>query len=99
MTPMDHIERAARDIIRDPDQFKKPDMVVHLLRQAYCLGALDGQDNWNSLQVGDDDPAWDAIEAEAPSEPPFDENHHRYHTPRGPNPACANCKYLHWSQA
>lgn len=31
-------------------------------------------------------------------EPPFDENHYRYHTPAGPNPECDNCKWLNWSQ-
>jgi hypothetical protein len=31
-------------------------------------------------------------------EPPFDENHHRYHTPRGPNPKCANCEYVGFHQ-
>ena len=29
---------------------------------------------------------------------PFDQNHHRYHTPNGPNPLCGNCKWLNWSQ-
>lgn len=31
-------------------------------------------------------------------EPPFDENHYRYHTPAGPNPDCPNCKWLNWHQ-
>lgn len=29
-------------------------------------------------------------------EPPFDENHHRYHTPNQPLEGCANCRYLGW---
>lgn len=29
-------------------------------------------------------------------EPPFDENHHRYHTPNRPMENCAWCKYLNW---
>ena len=33
-----------------------------------------------------------------PDEPPFDENHHRYHTPAGPNPECANCRYINFWQ-
>lgn len=31
-------------------------------------------------------------------EPPHNENHYRYHTPAGPNPDCANCRYLNWHQ-
>jgi hypothetical protein len=31
-------------------------------------------------------------------EPPFDENHYRYHTPAGPNPVCPNCRWLNWRQ-
>lgn len=42
----------------------------------------------------------DCEEASEPEqdEPPFDENHHRFHTPRGPNPECANCAYVNFSQ-
>lgn len=39
-----------------------------------------------------------ALELYAPPEPPFNENHHRYHTPAGPNPACANCRWHNWHQ-
>ena len=31
-------------------------------------------------------------------DPAFDENHYRYHTPSGPNPECANCRWLNWQQ-
>lgn len=31
-------------------------------------------------------------------EPPFNENHYRYHTPAGPNPECVNCTYMNWYQ-
>jgi hypothetical protein len=40
----------------------------------------------------------DALELHGPPEPPFDENHYRYHTPAGPNPACENCRRLNWPQ-
>jgi hypothetical protein len=38
------------------------------------------------------------VDAELAEEPPFDENHHRYHTPAGPNPECANCRYINFHQ-
>ena len=37
-------------------------------------------------------------QAEPAEEPPFNEDHHRYHTPRGPNPKCANCAYVNFHQ-
>jgi hypothetical protein len=38
------------------------------------------------------------LELHAPPEPPFNENHYRYHTPNGPNPACPNCRWHNWQQ-
>jgi hypothetical protein len=48
----------------------------------------------------DEDAAREVLADEAtwPKEPPFDENHHRYHTPAGPNPPCANCRYINFHQ-
>lgn len=30
------------------------------------------------------------------TQPPFDENHYRFHTPNKPLQSCAWCKYLNW---
>jgi hypothetical protein len=65
MTPMEHLELAVREITRDPDQFKKPDKLVHLLRQAYGLGYLDGGLPSTAMQVPPEDDAWVAIEVDA----------------------------------
>ena len=32
-------------------------------------------------------------------EPPFDENHYRYHTPNQPLESCAWCKHLGWAES
>ena len=41
--------------------------------------------------------AWESYEASV-EEPPFDENHHRYHTPARPLDSCANCLYMGWAE-
>ena len=38
------------------------------------------------------------VNQEAEDEPPFSVNHYRYHTPAGPNPPCANCRHVNFSQ-
>jgi hypothetical protein len=40
--------------------------------------------------------AWDAWQAANDVEPPFSEDHHRYHTPARPLDDCAVCVYLQW---
>lgn len=42
--------------------------------------------------------AWQAYEASI-EEPPWDENHYRYHTPAKPLESCATCLYLGWAEA
>jgi hypothetical protein len=32
------------------------------------------------------------------SEPPFDNDHYRYHTPNRPADDCANCRYAGWAE-
>jgi hypothetical protein len=41
--------------------------------------------------------AWEAYEASA-DEPPWDENHYRYHTPAKPLETCATCLYQGWAE-
>lgn len=41
--------------------------------------------------------AWQAYEASV-EEPPWDENHYRYHTPANPLEDCATCLYQGWAE-
>lgn len=77
-------------------------------------GFDDHLDNYGNPNPGDNDFTSDSETAEIladpdtmaaieegleDEEPPFEENHYRYHTPAGPNPACPNCRWLNWQQA
>ena len=59
---------------------------------AYQDGKMDG-DELRSAVVD----YTDAIKL-ADIEPPFDHDHYMFHCPAGPNPECANCRYLNWRQ-
>lgn len=87
------IEEAVSYIKRDYPEFTDTEARIWEVLSRYR-----GEAGLSAMKVSNIASAIMQVINYVPPEPPFDENHHRFHTPNSGLPSCANCVWLNWAE-